>query len=80
MMHHVHIKVALPATLTGSNDLYLTVRAGLVARGTTLNAWCAAQRINRQTAEKALKGKSHSRRAQELRLRLVDESFPGQLA
>ena len=63
----------LPLTISGSHDLYHMVRAALVARNSSLNAWCKSASVNRQTAEKALKGERHSRRAAELRQRLIDE-------
>lgn len=70
-MHQIrHI---LSVTVVGSNDLYTAVRAALVGRGTSLAAWCKDKKINRQTAEKALKGERHSRRAVELRERMVTE-------
>lgn len=58
-----------------SADTYLAVRAALIARGTTLNAWCKANSLNRQTVEKALKGLRHSRKTLEIRGRLVTELF-----
>lgn len=70
----------LVITIAGSDDLYQTVRAALVARNSSLNAWCNAAGVNRQTAEKALKGARHSRRADELRQRLLAELFPEKVA
>ena len=32
------------------------VRAGFVAQGTSLNAWCRANGVTRQSADKALNG------------------------
>lgn len=39
-----------------SLKFYKHVRAVLIERGTTLNAWCIENRINRQTATHALSG------------------------
>lgn len=52
------------------------IRAALIARGTNLNQWCKANRINRQTVDKALKGERFGRRAQAIRDRIVSELFP----
>jgi hypothetical protein len=71
MMHQ--IMSTLPTTVAGSEALYLTVRATLVTRGSSLNAWCKAQRLNRQTVEKALRGQREGRRALALRERIVRE-------
>ena len=57
------LKHTFELTILGSTDVYLMVRAGFVNQGTTLNRWCIAKGINRQTAEKALKGLSTSRAA-----------------
>lgn len=63
--------------MIGSPNLYLLVRAGFVNQGTTLNKWCIARGINRQTAEKALKGISTSRKSLALIEVLVAEALPG---
>lgn len=39
-----------------SPDLYATVRAGFVRQGTTLNQWCIAHGLKRQSARKVLLG------------------------
>jgi hypothetical protein len=51
------------------------VRAGFIAKGTTLNAWCIANGVNRQTAEKSLKGQRESKRSRELRDLLVSAAL-----
>ncbi len=61
-------------TITGSPDLYCVVRAGFVSKGLSLNKWCNANGVNRQTAEKSLKGETNSHNARELILRLVEAS------
>lgn len=66
----------LPVKVIGSDDLYNMVRAALIARGTSLNQWCKANRINRQTVDKALKGQRIGRRSQAIRDKLVAELFP----
>lgn len=43
-------------TPTPSPDLYAQVRAGFVRQGTTLNKWCIAHGIHRQSARKVLLG------------------------
>lgn len=53
-MHKIQYSVTF--TITGSPELYHAVRAGFVNQGTSLNRWCIANGINRQTAEKALRG------------------------
>lgn len=74
LMHQ--ISTTLSFKLIGSPNLYLLVRAGFVNQGTTLNKWCIAHGVNRQTAEKALKGISTSRNALALVDRLVNEAVP----
>lgn len=70
------IRRIFPVQIAGSDDLYNMVRAALIARGTNLNRWCKAKGINRQTADKALKGQRIGRRAQALRDKIVTELFP----
>jgi hypothetical protein len=76
-MLHQHT-VTLKTVAVGSGDLYVAVRAALTARRSSLSAWCRAEGINRQTAEKALKGERHSRKAIEIRQRLISELFEAQ--
>jgi hypothetical protein len=47
--------------IVGSTDLYKAVRAGFINQGTSLNKWCIAKGLNRQTVEKALRGERRSR-------------------
>ena len=68
-MHQIRRTLGL--SVLPSADLYQIVRAGFVAQGTTLNAWCTAQGVNRQTAARALSGERNGRRSRELRDRLV---------
>lgn len=58
------LRPTLPTKVSGSRDLYLAVRAAFILRGTTLNEWCKANGLNRQTVEKALKGERYGRRAE----------------
>jgi hypothetical protein len=74
MLHQ--IRHTLPVEFSGSDSLYNAARAALVARGSSLNAWCKANGINRQTAEKALRGIRHGRRSLDLRRQIVTELFP----
>jgi hypothetical protein len=69
------LTVTLETIIPGSDDLYLAVRTAFTARGSSLNAWCIANKVNRQTVEKALKGVTGSRNAQLIRRQLVDELF-----
>jgi len=68
-MHH--ISTHLLVSVIGSPTLYLLVRAGFVNQGITLNKWCILRGVNRQTAEKALKGISTSKKS----LALVSEAL-----
>ncbi len=53
------------------NDLYVAVRAGLVAKGESLNRWCKRNGIHRQYATKSLKGESNGPKARAIRRRLI---------
>lgn len=64
MTHQIAQNVRL--AVIGSPNLYLMVRAGFIAKGTTLNAWCIANGINRQTVEKALKGERNGKLSRRL--------------
>ena len=70
------IVFTLHTAVIGSEDLYRAVRAAFVGKGTSLSAWCRSNGINRQTAEKTLRGNRNGRRASDLRQRLVLEAFP----
>lgn len=63
-------------TYAGSAELYRAVRAGFVSQGTTLNEWCIANGLNRQTVEKALKGDRVTKRGRILIERIVPAAFP----
>ena len=65
----------LPVAIVASDDLYRVVRGALVTQGTTLNAWCIAKGLNRQTVEKALKGLRHSKRGREIVDQLIAETL-----
>lgn len=75
MLHQIKRSIPLSVAVAGSEETYLAVRSALVARGTTLNAWCKANSLNRQTVEKALKGLRHSRNGALIRQKLVEELF-----
>lgn len=77
MLHQIRHELTLPVAVSGSEETYRAVRAALVARGTTLNAWCKGNGLYRQTVEKALKGQRHSRNGADIRERLVRELFNG---
>lgn len=65
-----------PVAPLGGVDFYNAIRAAFVARGTSLNAWCLESGVNRQTAEKALKGERYSKRAHLLRQELAQMLMP----
>ena len=73
-MHQLSRRFEL--SLIGSPNLYLLVRAGFVNQGTSLNEWCIARGVNRQTAEKALKGMTRSGRALDLVQEMVVAACP----
>ncbi len=58
----------------GSTGLLLQVRAGLTAKGSSLNAWCQRQGVQRSYAHRALTGETNGPAALALRERLVSES------
>jgi gp16 family phage-associated protein len=78
-----HTIIALPVSLkpTPSTELYTAVRAALVAKGTSLAAWCRANGVTRQTMEQALKGQREGRRSRQLVDQLLSEiSTKGKVA
>ena len=52
---------------------YQQVRAALIARGSSLNAWLQQRGINRQLAYKALRGQSFGTKAREIRSQILRE-------
>ena len=75
-----HNKYTIPRAIVGSEDLYLAVRAAFVASGSSLNNWCIANRVNRQTAERAIRGKTTTRSALTLVHRIVSEALPDEVS
>lgn len=71
------LSTTLELTFVASPNLYHAVRAGFVNQGTSLNKWCIARGINRQTAEKALKGDRHSKMSRALLAELLGAALPG---
>ena len=69
------IRHTLPLTIPASKELDRAVRAAFVAQGTTLNAWCIANGLKRQTVDKALKGERHSDLSRELIKRLLKDAL-----
>lgn len=67
------IRQTLTLSIPASDDLCRTVRASLVAKGSSLNAWCIANGLNRQTVDRALRGERHSRASREIVDRLLRE-------
>lgn len=52
-------------------NLYNEVRSGFIRRGTTLNAWCKAQRFTRQYVEKCLKYQRNGPSAYAIRIEVA---------
>ena len=57
--------------LTPGYDLYLRVRAGFVAKGSTLGAWCRERGINPTNARSAIVGAWNGPKGRELREDLI---------
>lgn len=57
-----------------SSGLYLAVRSGFVAQGTTLTAWCRQREVNPSNARYALLGAWNGPKAKELRIKLIEAS------
>lgn len=74
-MTNPDITVPMAVTITPSPALYTAVRATLIARGTSLSAWCRANAVTRQTMEQALKGNREGRRSRQLREQLIKQLF-----
>lgn len=55
----------------GSDNLLREVRAGFIAQGVTLSAWCSANRVTRSYAHHVLRGHTNGPNALALRARLV---------
>ena len=53
--------------------LYVTVRAGLIARGSSLNQWCEAHGYHHSNVRKALLGEWDGPTAKLLRLQLLKD-------
>lgn len=58
----------------GNRELVVAVRAGLVARGSSLSEWCRRHSVNRSWAYEALMGRRNGDQAQALRRRLMDDA------
>jgi hypothetical protein len=52
--------------------LYRLVRSGFITKGTSLAAWCRANGVHRQSAERALLFRSDGPKAQALRSRIAE--------
>jgi len=57
-----------------SKELYLLVRSGFVAQGSTLTAWCRSQKVNPTNARSALAGVWNGPKGKLLRSRLIEAS------
>lgn len=69
------IRHTLTLTIPASEELDRAVRAAFVAKGTTLNAWCTANGVARQTVDKALKGQRHSKLSRQIVRQLLREAL-----
>lgn len=65
------IRRILPITFAPGKDLYSTIRGALVIQGTSLNEWCKANDLRRQSVEKVLKGDRRGKKADALRERVI---------
>ena len=74
MLHQFNVIVNNPAA--GSPELYSAVRAGFVKQGKSLNQWCLCNAVNRQTAEKAIKGERKGQRSIALLNKVISAAFP----
>lgn len=71
-MHQIKYKISYG--VVGSSELYHAVRAGFVSQGTSLNRWCIAKGVKRQTVDKALRGERFSRYSRELLVELIRDA------
>lgn len=60
--------------LKAGPELYQKVRGGLIARGTTLSAWCREYGYNPTNARSALVGGWNGPKGKALRQRLAEEA------
>jgi gp16 family phage-associated protein len=70
-----HIRHTITLTIPASKELDRAVRAAFIAKGTTLNAWCTANGIARQTVDKALKGQRRSDRSRQMVKQLLRDAL-----
>lgn len=75
MMHIISTHVDVVPI--GSPGLYVAVRAGFVNQGSSLNKWCLAHGVSRQTAERALSGVTTTRKALRLVASIIAEALLG---
>jgi hypothetical protein len=64
----------MKCTPAPSKALVLAVRAGFIQKGTTLTAWCKANRINTSNARVALIGAWDGPKGAKLRAKIVKAS------
>ena len=71
-MSHIVLRVAMgiPSRPDGE-DLLLQVRLGLLRQGSSLNAWCAARKLPRSTAHRALTGERKGPASEAIRAQLI---------
>ncbi len=53
------------------NKLYLSVRSGFVAKGSTLTAWCRKNNVHPSNARSSLAGTWDGKKGRELREKLI---------
>lgn len=61
-------------TAIPSRHLLLKVRAAMVIKGTSFNAWCKEHGVVRRTAEQSLTGQNRSENALELARWIISEA------
>jgi hypothetical protein len=62
------------SNINTGKQLYMRVKGGFVAKGTSLNAWCRANEVNPTNARAALMGSWSGPTAKNLCLKLLKDS------
>lgn len=68
-------QLVIHETPAGFEEEYAAIRAAFVQRGCSLNSWLRQNGINRQSAYRALRGKSLGRRSTEIRRSVLAAAF-----
>ena len=64
---------ATSTATTPGTELYALVRAGFIAKGTSLHQWCKRHQQAHSNVRAALLGKWNGPKADDLRRKIVDE-------